>query len=251
MTSLVTGAGSGIGRAIAQALAAEDAEAIALLDVNYQAAEETASLLAGGPSRTLVIAADVGRPGDVNDAVDQLVREFGRLDCAVNNAGIRGDKTDVADYTDEQWHSVLNVNLNGMFYCLRAEVRAMRTAGHGTIVNVSSGVVEDPVPGLSAYTASKFGVIGLTRAVAGECSRYGIRVNAVLPGSTITPLQQDYLLRNPEAARSAEEMPLGRFGQPSEVAEAALWFCSERSSFVHGATLLVDGGSHAYALPRQ
>ncbi len=249
MTSLVTGAGSGIGRAVALAFAAEGAEAIGLLDVDRDRAMETARLLKDWSGRTLVIAADVGRAGDADAAVERVVEEFGRLDCAVNNAGIRGDRTDVADYTDEQWHSVLNVNLSGTFFCLRAEVRAMRSAGHGAIVNVSSGVVMDPAPGLSAYTASKFGVVGLTCAVAGECTPYGIRINAVLPGSTSTPLQQDYLRRNPEAARSAESMPMGRFGEPAEVAEAVLWLCSPRASFVHGARLLVDGGSHGFALP--
>jgi NAD(P)-dependent dehydrogenase (short-subunit alcohol dehydrogenase family) len=247
--ALVTGAGSGIGRAIAMLLAEEGARSIAVLDVNESAAVETASLLGDWNCETLVIEADVANSHDVNSAVDRIMSEFGSLDLAINNAGIRGDPVQIADCPDALWQSVIDTNLSGMFYCLRAEIRAMRDHRGGSIVNISSGVVADPVPSLGPYTASKFGVAGLTRAVAGECTPHNIRVNAVLPGSTDTPLQREYVAMNPAAARAANRLPMRRFGQPREIAEAVVWLCSDHSSFIHGATLLADGGSHAFAIP--
>jgi NAD(P)-dependent dehydrogenase (short-subunit alcohol dehydrogenase family) len=250
LVALVTGAGSGIGRAVSCLIAKEQAEAIALVDVNEAGARHTEALLApdwGG--KALVLQADVARSTEVDDMINHVVDEFGRLDCAVNNAGVRGDRVEIADCSDDEWQTVMDTNLNGIFYCLRAEIRAMKAGAGGSIVNISSSVFSKPVPGLAPYCSSKFGVVGLTRVAAGESTPHNIRVNAVLPGATVTPLQQGYRIQNPALAPRTEHMPMKRFGEPGEVAEAVVWLLSSRASYVHGETLMVDGGTSAFTLP--
>lgn len=247
--ALVTGAGSGIGRATALLFGSEGAGGVVVSDVDGTAARETAQMIADRGQRAVAVAADVSKVDDVDRMIHTAIERYGRLDCAVNNAGVRGRMSPLADYVDDDWRRVLSVNLDGVFHCMRAEINAMRAGGGGgSIVNISSGTTADPTPGLSAYVASKFGVLGLTRAVAGETARENIRINAVLPGSTRTAMFEEYLSLDPTVeARVLASMPQGRLGRPDELAQAIVWLCSDRSSFVNAVCLLVDGGTHSFA----
>jgi NAD(P)-dependent dehydrogenase (short-subunit alcohol dehydrogenase family) len=232
--AIVTGAASGIGRAVAQAFVRERARVIA---ADIEICEIDGAL----PARC-----DVTKPAQVEALVARAIDEFGRLDCAVNNAGVEGARAAVADYDDAEWARVVNVNLSGVFFCMKHELRAMTRQGAGAIVNVASifglrGAAEAP-----AYAASKHGVIGLTRAAALEVAEHGVRVNAVCPGYVATPMVMDRALnarRDPAAmARIVAREPMQRLGSPREIAEAILWLCSDAASFVTGEALAVDGG---------
>ncbi len=248
LVALVTGAGSGIGRATALLFGAEGARAVVVSDVDEESAVQTAKLLASEGHEAVAVRTDVANGREVEELIASTVERYGRLDCAVNNAGVRGKLSPLADYTDDEWRRVMSVNLDGVFFCLRAEIRAMRDSGGGAIVNISSGSTADPKPELGAYVASKFAVLGLTRVAAGETALEGIRVNAVLPGSTRTVMMEQYLALDPNIeAQVTAGMPQGRLGRPEELAEAIVWLCSPRSSFVDGVTLLVDGGVHSFA----
>jgi NAD(P)-dependent dehydrogenase (short-subunit alcohol dehydrogenase family) len=245
---LVTGAGSGIGRATALLCGNEGAAVVVVSDVDEVGAVETAQLLEKGGREAMAVRTDVARVDEVDALIDTVVERYGRLDCAVNNAGVRGRAARLGDCTVDEWRRVVSVNLDGVFYCLRAELRAMRANGGGAIVNISSGTTADPKPELGPYVASKFGVLGLTRVAAGEYAIDNIRVNAVLPGSTRTPMLEEYLSLDPSVeAQVIAGMPQQRLGRPDELAEAIVWLCSPRSSFVNAVTLLVDGGLHSFA----
>jgi len=231
--ALVTGAASGIGRAVAQAFVRERAHVIAS-DINICDIEGAV------PARC-----DVTKAAEAEALVARAIDAFGRIDCAVNNAGVEGARGPVAEYADADWMHVMNVNLHGVFFCMKHELRAMRQQGAGAIVNVASifgmrGATEAP-----AYVASKHGVIGLTRAAALEVASQGIRVNAVCPGYTQTPMLMDRGIqarRDPAAmARIVAREPMERLGSPREIAEAILWLCSDAASFVTGEALAVDG----------
>jgi len=244
--AFVTGAGSGIGRATASLFAAEGAFVVAC-DVRQAAIDETVALIAAAGGTARAVPADVTVASEVEAAVAATVSAYGRVDCAVNCAGVRGETTPLAEYTDEMWTRVLAVNLTGVFNSMRAEVRAMLRNG-GAIVNVASGAVIEPTPGLAAYVASKSAVVGITRTTAGEYARSGIRVNAVLPGRTATPMLMEYFSREPGLeARAIEGTPMKRLGKPEEVAEANVWLCSDRASNITGVALLVDGGMHSFS----
>ncbi|NKX54216.1 SDR family NAD(P)-dependent oxidoreductase [Arthrobacter mobilis] len=241
-TVLVTGAGSGIGRAAAVAFGAEGARVVAS-DVDPQAAAGTAELIdaAGGTADSF--AADVSAESDVEALIGFAVARFGGLDAALNNAGVPGAVGPLDELDSVGWERVQNTNLRGVWLCLKYEVGHMKNHGGGAIVNVSSvaGIVGNP--GSAAYTAAKHGVVGLTRAAAGEYGAAGIRINAVSPGLTRTPLIEGLKRDNPALAASlGRNIPLGRAAEPSEIAEAALWLASAKASFVHGHTLVVDGG---------
>lgn len=232
--AIVTGAASGIGRAVAQAFVRERAKVLAA-DI------EICDVDGAVPARC-----DVTKPAQVEALVARAIDEFGRIDCAVNNAGVEGARAPVSEYDEAEWTRVMNVNLCGVFYCMKHELRAMTRLGGGAIVNVSSiyglrGATEVP-----AYVATKHGVIGLTRAAALEVAPHGIRVNAVCPGYTSTPMVMDRSLnarRDPSAmARIVSREPMERLGSPREIAEAILWLCSDAASFVTGEALAVDGG---------
>jgi NAD(P)-dependent dehydrogenase (short-subunit alcohol dehydrogenase family) len=245
--ALVTGAGSGIGRATAVLFAAEGARVVAT-DVRAQGIDETVALITAAGGTASGVVADVAQAIAMEAAVAAAVATYGRLDCAVNCAGVRGETTPLADYTDEMWARVLAVNLTGVFNSMRAEVRAMLRTGGGAIVNVASGAAVEPTPGLAAYVASKSAVVGITRTTAGEYAAAGIRVNAVLPGRTATPMLMEYFSREP----GLEEMaiagtPMKRLGTPDEVAQANVWLCSDRASNITGVSLLVDGGMHSFS----
>ncbi|MEV0184580.1 SDR family NAD(P)-dependent oxidoreductase [Streptomyces sp. NPDC050625] len=245
-TLLVTGAGSGIGAATARLAAQEGALEVVVADRDGEAAAKVCSEINAEVNAQVALAVDmdVSDVAAVNAVVEQVIARHGRLDCAVNNAGISGPRKRLGDYTDEEWRKVVAINLDGLFYCMRAELKAMGEQGVGAIVNIASGAVVEPPPGLAPYAATKSGVVAMTKATAGEYGRKGVRVNAVLPGKTLTPL----LTLNFDEAKLAQVMstaPMGRIGGPEELAEAIVWLCSERSSYVNGAELLVDGGGHA------
>lgn len=243
--AFVTGAGSGIGRSIARLLAAEGAR-VAACDVDEAGVKETAAQIEGGGGEAIAFATDVTREDDVARAVERCVDAFGRIDCAVNNAGISGTPGAIQDVDFAAWQRTLDINLSGVFLCLKYELPRMVAQGGGAIVNVASGAGLIAVPLMSPYCASKHAVLGLTKTAAVENARTGVRVNAVCPGSTDTPMIQATIAGNAAMEKMIlRSMPGGRLGEPDEVAQAAVWLCSDRASFVSGESMLVDGASIA------
>ena len=241
-TALITGAGSGIGRATALAFAAGGASVV-VSDVNEAGGQETVELVRQAGGEAIFIGADVSKPDEVEALVRESVRHFGRLDIAVNNAGIGGAWARTADYPLADWARVLAVNLSGVFYCMQQEIRQMLAQGGGAIVNVASIAGIRALANAPAYTASKHGVIGLTRTAAQEYARQNIRVNAVCPVFTRTPLFQGMIEGNARLEeRLLHNIPVRRFGEPEEIADAILWLCSEGAGFVTGQALNIDGG---------
>jgi len=241
-TALVTGAASGIGRATAQALAREGA-AVLVADCDGAGAERVAAEIASAGGTARAARCDVTRADEVDAMVRAALDAFGgRLDCAVNNAGITAPGGLVHDIAPADWERQLAVNLTGAFLCLRAELPVMRAQRAGAIVNMASGAGLVGTPGLAHYCASKHGLLGLTKTAAIENAALGVRVNALCPGSTDTPMLRAAMDRS-EATRKMilASIPSGRLGTPEEVAEAAVWLCSERASYVSGQSLLVDG----------
>jgi NAD(P)-dependent dehydrogenase (short-subunit alcohol dehydrogenase family) len=238
--TLVTGAASGIGRATAETLAARGAS-VMLADVDVDGARATAEDIGG--DRVAVVAADVVDEASVRQMVATTTDRFGRLDCACNVAGITTAPQAFVDVGRAEWQRVIDVDLTGLFLCMQAELRQLLAQGDGgSIVNVSSGAGLVPAPGQPHYTAAKHGVLGLTKQAAQEYARNGIRVNAVLPGQTETEPMRAYLDAQPDGGeRLLRRIPMGRMAQPQEIAESIAWLCSDASSYVSGASLLVDG----------
>ena len=241
--ALVTGAGGGIGRAAALAFARSGA-AVLVSDVNDAAGAETVSLIEAEGGRAVFQHCDVGDSAQVKAMVAAAVEAFGRLDYAFNNAGINSIAAN--EYEDEVWARSLDINLTGVMLCMREEAEAMLRNGGGAIVNTASinGLVGNGAQ--PAYTASKHGVVGLTRHGALRWAKQGIRVNAVCPGVIDTAMTAQ-AAANPAAKAAIEQMtPMGRMGQPEEIAAAVLWLCSDAASFVTGQPLAIDGGVTAF-----
>ena len=240
--ALVTGAGGGIGRATALAFAREGARVVAS-DVEGAGGDETARLVADAGGTAVHVACDVTRRGEVEALVGAAVDAFGRLDCAHNNAGIEGTYGRTADCDEENFDRTCAVNLKGVYLCLKSEIAHMLGAGGGAIVNTASVAGVEGAKNLPAYVASKHGVMGLTRTAALEYATRGIRVNAVCPGPIRTRMLEAIMEENPrmEPAMIAA-VPMRRLGKPEEIAEAVVWLCSDRASYVTGQGLVVDGG---------
>jgi NAD(P)-dependent dehydrogenase (short-subunit alcohol dehydrogenase family) len=189
---------------------------------------------------------DVAQESEVEAMVAHCVERFGRLDCAVNNAGISGPSGGLETIELPDWNRVLAVNLTGVFLCMKHELLRMREQKAGSIVNMSSGAGLIATPGLAPYSASKHGVLGITRAAAVENARQGIRINAVCPGSIDTPMLRAAMDTDPTVEKMIRaSMPIGRLGEAEEVAEAVVWLCSDRASLVTGHSMGVDGASVA------
>ena len=242
--ALVTGGASGIGRATARRFA-EGGASVVIADLDAQNGPAAAAELADRGAETLFVGCDVSDPRQVARLFDQAVSRFPRLDFAVNNAGIGGPWEPLQAYPHEGWDSVLAVNLTGVFYCMQEEIKRMIGKG-GAIVNVASIAGKRGLPYQAAYTASKHAVIGLTRVSAQEVARHDIRVNAVCPAYTDTPLITPLIAGNSRRVeKMLERIPMRRFGQPSDIAEAIVWLCSDESSFVTGQAVNLDGGMTA------
>lgn len=241
--AFVTGAAGGIGRAAALAFAAAG-HAVAVVDRQLEGARETERMIADAGGLAMCLQADVAQAADVDAAVAATVARWGRLDCAFNNAGIEGALGPLHEIPDDDFDRVMSVNVRGVWLCMKAEVRQMLAQGGGAIVNTASVAGLVGAGAMPAYTASKHAVVGLTKAAAVAYSSKGIRVNAVCPGVIETPMaERAGLSSNPrvkEAMLRAHAM--GRFGQPQEIAAAALWLCSDAASFVTGHAMPVDGG---------
>jgi NAD(P)-dependent dehydrogenase (short-subunit alcohol dehydrogenase family) len=250
-TALVTGGGSGIGREAALLFAAEGASLV-VVDRDAGAGESTARAIAEAGGRATFVAADVARARDVEAAVAHAEREHGALHVLFNNAGIFPARDGSPVDTDEEiWDQVMAVNLKGVFLGCKYGIPALLRAGGGAIVNTASFVaVLGAATSQIAYTASKGGVLAMTREIAVEYARRGIRANALCPGPVDTPLLQQLLADPAARARRMVHIPMGRLALASEVARAALFLASDESSYVNGATFLVDGGiTAAYVTP--
>ena len=244
--ALVTGGGSGIGRASGVSLAREGASVV-LCDVDVAGGQETVRLIETADGEALFVEADVSRSQQVEALMARTVERFGRLDCAVNNAGIQGELNPTDECSEENWDRTIAVNLTGVWLCMKYEIARMREQGSGAIVNVASNFGLVGSPGMPAYSAAKHGVLGLTKTAALEYAALGIRVNAVCPGPVQTPLVDNMLIAQPDLADQimasiTQRLPAGRLGRPEEIAEAIMWLCSDQASFATGMAMPVDGG---------
>lgn len=243
-TALVTGGGSGIGRAASIAYAREGARVV-VADVNVEGGEETVQQIKESGGEAVLIHADVSSADDTQEMVARAIESFGSLDCAFNNAGIGGgrDRLLTADYLEDDWDRVISINLKGVWLSMKAEIPKMVQQGHGSIVNTASimGLVANS--GSVAYMAAKHGVVGLTKAAALEYAQYGLRVNSVCPGYINTPLLRPIFDSHEDLEQQVTSRhPVGRLGEPSEIAEAVLWLSSDAASFVTGHNMPIDGG---------
>jgi NAD(P)-dependent dehydrogenase (short-subunit alcohol dehydrogenase family) len=243
-SALVTGAASGIGRATAIAMAREGAR-VTLADLRVADAEAVAAAIRAEGGEAQAVACDVADGAQVAATVAAAVAAYGRLDCAHNNAGIAAGTLGaggqrVGDIEEAVWHRMMAVNLTGVWLCMKHEMAAMERTGGGAIVNTASIAGLVGLPGSHAYVAAKHGVVGLTKAAAIDHAEAGIRVNAVCPGYIETPMIGDSMARRGE--RILARAAMHRLGQPEEIAEAVVWLCSDRSGFVTGTTMTVDGG---------
>lgn len=240
--ALVTGAGSGIGRATALLFARKGARVI-VADIVPQGGMETIRMIQETGGEAIFVQADVSNAEQVRAMIARAVETYGRLDYAVNNAGMEAQPAPTADCAEADFDRTVAVNLRGTFLCMKYEIQQMLKQGMGAIVSTSSIAGMVGVAGMPAYTAAKHGIIGLTRTAALEYSKAGIRVNAVCPGATRTPMVKQIIAAMPEIGKGMEENhPIGRIAEPEEVAEAIVWLCSDSASFVTGHALAVDGG---------
>ncbi|HJP68327.1 MAG TPA: glucose 1-dehydrogenase [Sphingomicrobium sp.] len=241
LVALVTGASSGIGKATALAFAREGYTTV-LADVHEGQGQEAAAECERQGATCRFIHCDVSDETSVQNLIGEIVSDFGRLDVAFNNAGIEGALGSTADCTTENFDRIIAVNLRGVFFCLREELRQMTKQGAGAIVNCSSIAGLVGFAGIPAYVASKHGVIGLTKNAALEYAKANIRVNAVCPGAIDTPMLDRLMMGGVPRETIVATEPVSRLGAPQEIASAVVWLCSDKASFLTGQAIAVDGG---------
>ena len=240
--SLITGAGSGLGWATALAMAARG-DRVAICDLDASGLKQTAAMIASAGGEVASATCDVSTPAGGEQAVRIAIDAFGGVDYAVNNAGIEGARAPAGDYDPAEWRRVLSINLDGVFYCMRAEIPHMLKRGGGSIVNIGSTASLGGVAGMAAYTASKHGVLGLTKAAALDHAAGNVRINALCPGSFRTPMSER--LFGADMGTMAVDTPMKRLGAVEEIASVILFLCSDASSFMTGAAVPVEGGKRA------
>jgi len=250
--ALVTGGSSGIGRATALTFAREGAKVV-IADVDADGGDQTVEMIKSAGGEVAFVKTDVSQSDEVEAIVRRTVALYGKLDCAFNNAADTAaqpeDLAPTHEYPEHRWDRIIDVNLKGVWLCMKHEIPQMLEQQRGAIVNTSSvlGLVGFKHIPMTAYIASKHGIIGLTKVAALEYAKRGIRVNAVCPGTIHTPTVEEFIRSSPEYAKMMEDIaaefePIGRAGRPEEVAEAVVWLCSDAASFVTGHSMLVDGG---------
>ena len=239
---IVTGAASGIGRATALAFAKEGAK-VAVCDVLSEGGNKTVNMIQEAGGEASFIYCDVSKASDVKRMVETVIDKYKKLDIAFNNAGMEGKQALLADSTEDNWDEVIGINLKGVWACMKYELKEMLKNKSGIIVNTSSIAGEVGFPGICAYDASKHGIVGLTQTAALEYAKEGIRINAVCPGVIRTPMIDRFTKGDKNVENQfAQQEPMGRLGEPEEIADAVLWLCSGKSSFVTGEAIPIDGG---------
>lgn len=240
---VITGAGSGIGKACA-ALFVKNGSTVVVADIDLVTAKETAEELAAQGGKTLAIKMDVTNYEEVEKSLQQVVDSYGQIDIMVNNAGIMNQlRAPTADHTFEDWDRVIAINQTGVFYCLRASLKHMMDQGHGSIVNIASLAGLKASGHNLAYSASKFAVVGMTKSAAMEYAPHNIRINAVCPSYTQTPMLDAVVEKQPGIDKKLLRfVPMGRFAEADEIADAVVWLASDQSKFITGQTITIDGG---------
>ena len=241
---VITGAGSGIGKATAKLFGKHGAQVV-VSDVNPDAARKVADEILMEDGKASTQTTDVTQPEHVESLIESTIEKYGKLDVLVNNAGIGGkQQAKTADHTDEDWHNVIAVNQTGVFHCMKKGIGQMLKQGHGNIVNVASLAGLRASGNNLAYSASKFAVVGMTKSAALEYGRKNIRINAVCPGFTHSALLDQLLSVSPDMGDKLKRfIPMGRFGEAEEIAEAICWLASDNSKFITGQTITLDGGN--------
>ncbi|WP_372919674.1 SDR family NAD(P)-dependent oxidoreductase [Salegentibacter sp.] len=237
--ALITGAASGIGKSTAL-LFAKNGASVLLTDIDEEKGKELVDEIKDAGGKAFFVKADASKPEDSEKSVEEALSHFGKLDIAVNNAGIGGEKAPVGEYEIEDWDKVIAINLSGVFYGMRYQIPAMLENGKGSIINVASILGDVGFANSAAYVAAKHGVLGLTKSAALEYSAKGVRVNSVGPAFIKTPLLDD--LDKDLLDELVKAHPIGRLGEPEEVAELFMWLAGDRASFATGSYYPIDGG---------